>query len=63
MNTARTVKPDNLTKYVAGGAYLIIVALMFWIGSSVVGLREDMVGVKKDVSELLRRVGDLEREK
>jgi len=58
---AMEVKPDTITKYVSGGAYLVIVALMFWIGQSVVGLREDMVGVKKDILQIKDTQSDIRR--
>jgi len=55
------VKPDHVTKYVSGAAYLVIVALMFWIGQSVVGLREDMVAVKKDIGQIKDTQADIRR--
>ena len=55
------VKPDAVTKYVSGAAYLVIVALMFWIGQSVVGLREDMVAVKKDIGQIKDTQADIRR--
>ena len=59
MTEAKTVKPDSVTKYVGLGAYALIVALMYWIGSSVVGLREDMVGVKKDIEAIKNTQADI----
>ena len=50
--TAATVKPDMASKAVGAGAYAIILAVLLWIGSSVVDLREGMATVKSEVQWL-----------